>query len=135
MNGAERNRRLIEEYVAAWAKGDLETGESYYSDDFVAYQAGHGPLAGEYHGRRDLHERWVEPVLRLTCGRWTVEADPEIILSGDEGIVIVVHETMEREGRGRIETKKLVVYTIQDDKITTCRMYDGDQGAIDDFLS
>ncbi|KMS56806.1 ketosteroid isomerase [Sphingobium cupriresistens LL01] len=57
------------------------------------------------------------------------------MLAGDDGIVVIVHETMERDGKGKISTDKLVVYTIRDDKITTCRMYDGDQGAIDDFWS
>ncbi|KVD67985.1 hypothetical protein WI88_33065 [Burkholderia ubonensis] len=69
----------------------------------------------------------------MTNNRWYVSNQPEIILSGEDGVVVIVKESMERDGKGRIDTEKLVVYTIQDKKIKTCRMYDGDQGAIDDF--
>ncbi|MGD9811315.1 MAG: nuclear transport factor 2 family protein [Sphingobium sp.] len=135
MSKAEHNRQLIMDYFAAWAAGDVEKGESYYSDDFKAYQAGHSALAGVFHGKQELHDRWVQPVIKMTDGRWHVSGEPDILLAGDDGIVVIVHETMEREGKGKISTDKLVVYTISDDKITTCRMYDGDQGAIDDFWS
>ncbi|MGE3600849.1 MAG: nuclear transport factor 2 family protein [Dehalococcoidia bacterium] len=135
MNAAEKNRQLITDYFDAWARGDVKTGESFWSDDFVAYQAGHSAFAGKFNGPKELHERWVEPLLKLTDGRWTVLGKPEIILSGDDGVVVIAKEYMIREGKGRIDTEKLVVYTMRGDKITSCRMYDGDQGAIDDFWS
>ncbi|WP_066599233.1 nuclear transport factor 2 family protein [Sphingobium cupriresistens] len=135
MSKAEQNRQLIMDYFAAWSAGDVEKGESYYSHDFVSYQAGHSALAGVFHGKQELHDRWIAPLLEMTGNRWYVSGEPEIILAGDDGIVVIVHETMERDGKGKISTDKLVVYTIRDDKITTCRMYDGDQGAIDDFWS
>jgi ketosteroid isomerase-like protein len=135
MNAAEKNRQLILDYFDAWARGDVAKGESYWADDLVTFQAGHSALAGEYRGGKDLHERWVKPVLAMTNDRWTVRSKPQIILSGDDGVVIIAHESMERDGKGTIDTKKLVVYTIKNEKITSCRMYDGDQGAIDDFWS
>lgn len=135
MSLAEKNRQLITAYFDAWARGDVTAGESYWADELVTFQAGHSALAGEFHGARDLHERWVQPLLKMTDGRWTVLKAPEIILSGDDGVVVIASEYMEREGKGRIDTRKLVVYTIRNDKITSCRMYDGDQGAIDDFWS
>jgi ketosteroid isomerase-like protein len=135
MSQAERNRKLINDYFDAWAAGDVSKGESYWADDFVGFQAGHSELAGTYHGAKDFHERWIAGVLRLTNGQWTVKARPEILLSGDDGVVIIAKEYMIREGKGRIDTDKLVVYTIQGEKIKSCRMYDGDQGAIDDFWS
>ncbi len=135
MSNAQKNRQRILDYFAAWSAGDVEKGESYYADDFVSYQAGHSHMAGVFHGKQELHDRWIAPLIKMTDGRWHVSAAPDILLAGDDGIVVIVHETMEREGKGKISTDKLVVYTIRDDKITTCRMYDGDQGAIDDFWS
>lgn len=133
MSQAEKNRQLIWDYFDCWARGDMEAGESYWHPEFVGFQAGHSSFAGEYQGGHDLHERWVKPLLELTDNRWVVEAQPDIILAGDDGIVVMAHESMEREGKGKIYTDKLVVYTIKDDKIHSCRMYDTDQGAIDEF--
>lgn len=135
MNLAEKNRKLINDYFNAWSQGDVEKGESFWADDFVAYQAGHSKFAGEFHGGKELHDRWVKPLLEMCDGRWIVLESPQILLSGDDGVVVIATESMEREGKGKIVTKKLVVYTIENDKIKTCRMYDGDQGAIDDFWS
>lgn len=135
MSAAARNRQLILDYFDAWARGDVATGESYWAQDMVTFQAGHSTFAGQFHGPKDLHERWVQPLLKLTGGRWHVMGKPEIILSGDDGVVVIADEYMVRDGKGRIDTRKLVVYTIRDNKITSCRMYDGDQGAIDDFWS
>lgn len=135
MSRADDNRKLINDYFDAWARGDVETGESFWSDDFIAFQAGHSHLAGYFQGGHDLNERWVKPVIEMTDNRWIVTAAPEVLMAGDDGIVIIASESMEREGKGKIETKKLVVYTTRGDKITSCRMYDGDQGAIDDFWS
>ncbi|WP_157379905.1 nuclear transport factor 2 family protein [Burkholderia ubonensis] len=133
MSKAAENRQLIMDYFAAWERGDVKAGESFWADDFVSYQAGHSALAGKYNGPRDFDQRWIQPLLKMTNNRWYVSNQPEIILSGEDGVVVIVKESMERDGKGRIDTEKLVVYTIQDKKIKTCRMYDGDQGAIDDF--
>ena len=135
MTAAAKNRQLINDYLDAWERGDVELGESFWAENMTTFQAGHSALAGTYHGGKDLHERWVKPVLAMCDGRWKVNSKPKVILSGDDGVVVIIDESMEREGKGRIDTKKLVVYTIANDKITSCRMYDGDQGAIDDFWS
>lgn len=131
---AEANKKLILDYFDAWARGDSDAAEEYWADDFVGFQAGHGVLAGYYHGRKEFHDGWIEGTLKLTGGRWKVES-AEVILAGEDGVVVIADEWMERDGKGRIDTEKLVVYSIRDSKIKTCRMYDGDQGAIDDFYA
>ncbi|MBS1842787.1 MAG: nuclear transport factor 2 family protein [Actinobacteria bacterium] len=131
---AEANKKLILDYFDAWARGDSAEAEDFWAEDFVGFQAGHGVLAGYYRGRQAFHDGWIQRTLELTGGRWTVER-AEVILAGEEGVVVIADEWMERDGKGRIDTEKLVVYTIRDGKILTCRMYDGDQGAIDDFYS
>jgi uncharacterized protein len=135
MEKAEKNRKLINEYLDCFERGDVERGQSYWAEDAVFFQAGHSHLAGTYHSPRDFIDRWIQPLLKLTNNRWGVNSNPEVILSGDDGCVVIINEHMIRDGKGRIDTKKLVVYTLREDKITSCRMYDGDQGAIDDFWS
>ena len=135
MSRAEHNRKLINDYLDAWERGDVKKGESYWSEDMVFFQAGHSRLAGKFNGPKDFHDRWVQPLLDMTNGRWSVTSNPEVILSGDDGAVVIINEKMVRDGKGEISTKKLVVYTIRGDQLTSCRMYDGDQGAIDDFWS
>lgn len=135
MSKAEYNRKLINDYLDCWERGDVETAQSYWADDMTFFQAGHSHLAGKYSSAKDFTERWVQPLLELTNNRWTVTSNPEVILSGDDGVVVIIYEKMVRDGKGEIETNKLVVYTIRGDKLTSCRMYDGDQGAIDDFWS
>lgn len=133
MSKAEYNRKLINDYLQAWEDGDVERAAGYWSDDMSFFQAGHSRLAGKYHSPEDFQKNWVDPLLEMTDNRWTVNSNPEFLLSGDDGCVVIIDEKMIRDGKGEIDTKKLVVYTIRDDKITSCRMYDGDQGAIDDF--
>jgi hypothetical protein len=101
MSTAGENRQLIMDYFDAWARGDVKAGESYWADDLVTFQAGHSAFAGEFHGPKDLHARWVEPLLKLTGGRWTVKGKPEVILSGDDGVVVIADEFMVRDGKGR----------------------------------
>jgi uncharacterized protein len=131
---ADANRQLILDYFDAWAQGDVERAEAFWADDFIGFQAGHSTLAGTYHGARDFHDRWINRTLELTGGRWTVD-HADVILAGEDGIVVMAYEWMERDGKGRIDTEKLVVYTIANGKIRSCRMYDGDQGAIDEFYA
>jgi uncharacterized protein len=135
MSKAEENTNLINEYLSCFERGDVEKGRSYWAPNAVFFQAGHSKLAGTYHGPQDFLDRWIQPLLDMTKNRWGVNSNPEIILSGDNGAVVIINEHMIRDGKGRIDTKKLVVYTIEGRKITSCRMYDGDQGAIDDFWS
>lgn len=135
MSKADYNRKLINDYLDCWERGDVEKAQSYWADDMMFFQAGHSRLAGKYVSAKDFNDRWVQPLLDMTKNRWTVISNPEILLSGDDGCVVIIDEKMVRDGKGEIETKKLVVYTIRDDKLTSCRMYDGDQGAIDDFWS
>lgn len=135
MSRADYNRKLINDYLDCWERGDVEKAQSYWADDMMFFQAGHSRLAGKYMNAKDFNDRWVQPLLDMTNNRWTVTSNPEILLSGDDGCVVIIDEKMVRDGKGEIETKKLVVYTIRGDKLTSCRMYDGDQGAIDDFWS
>ena len=135
MSKAEYNRKLINDYLSCWERGDVEAAKSYFADDMKFYQAGHSHLAGVFHGIDDFFARWANPLIEMTNNRWTVTSNPEFLLSGDDGCVVIIDEKMIRDGKGEIETKKLVVYTIRGDKLTSCRMYDGDQGAIDDFWS
>jgi len=135
MSKAEHNRQLVNDYLDAWERGDVAKGESFWGEDMTFFQAGHSHLAGTFHGPKDFHDRWIAPLLALTDNRWKVTSNPEFILSGDDGCVVIITESMIRDGKGEIETKKLVVYTTRGDKLTSCRMYDGDQGAIDDFWS
>lgn len=135
MNKAEHNRELINDYLSCWERGDIPAAQAYWSDDMFFFQAGHSQLAGKFDTPEDYNRRWVEPLLAMTDNRWEVTSNPEFLLSGDDGCVVIIDEKMVREGKGEIVTKKLVVYTIRDKKITSCRMYDGDQGAIDDFWS
>ena len=135
MSITDYNRQLVADYFDALSQDGIDGGKKFWADDMVFYQAGHSHLAGEYHGAEDFLKRWVQPLLDMTDNRWNINAAPEILMAGEDGVVIIADEYMIRAGKGRIDTKKLVVYTIEGDKLTSCRMYDGDQGAIDDFWS
>jgi ketosteroid isomerase-like protein len=135
MSKAEYNRNLIREYLGAFERGDTEKGKSYWAKDARFFQAGHSHLAGWYEGPDDFMDRWISSVVDMTDGRWAVNADPEFLVMGEDGCVVIIDEHMIRSGKGRIDTKKLVVYEIEGDKVKGCRMYDGDQGAIDAFWS
>ena len=123
---------LLHAYHDAWEQGDVDKGVSFYAPDIVVHMGGASPLAGEYRGRDEFVAQWIERVAQYTDS-WIVRGN-DILLVGDDGIVLMVHEYWSRGSRS-VETDRLGIYLFKDNMISECWFSDMDQAAVDDFFS
>ena len=129
---AESSLELLHAYHDAWEQGDVEKGVSFYAPDVVVHMGGSSPLAGDYRGREVFVTQWIDRVAEYTDS-WVVRGN-DILVAGDSGVVLMVHEYWERGVRS-VETNRLGVYLFKDGMISECWFSDMDQAAVDEFFS
>lgn len=122
---------VLNEYNAAWKRGDLEAGANFYAEDIVVHMGGLGPLSRDYHGRGDFLENWVKRVEDYTDS-WEVEGQ-EILISGDDGVSIAVNVHWTRGDR-KVTARRIGVYRIEGARIVESWYADSDGAAVDAFF-
>ncbi|WP_053386307.1 nuclear transport factor 2 family protein [Leucobacter japonicus] len=119
----ETMHKLLEEYHEAWGRGDQEAGMAFYSDDVILHMGGDGPLAGIYRGKQDFVDNWIGRV-NAYVDRWQVGGEAEyekdnVLLIGEDGVLMLVHEVWGRGDREAI-TKRLGFYKWAGREIVEC---------------
>jgi hypothetical protein len=120
-------RAAIERYAAAWTSGDLAAITACYHADFTLHYFGRNALAGDHVGKAAALK---------TLGEFTVRTQRRLktiitAMAGPERGAILARETIGPEG---IEIDRLLVYTIKDDLLAECWVYDADQRFIDSLI-
>jgi ketosteroid isomerase-like protein len=111
-------------YRDAWAAGDLARIVDAYHDDFVLHYFGTSPLAGTHTGKQAALTVLAQATQR--SARELVEIQD--VLAGERlGALVAV----ERLGPERREVRRLLLYTVRDDKLAECWLYDEDQPFVD----
>ena len=126
----DANLRVMQRYAAAWLAGDREALVDCYHDDFTLHYFGANPLAGVHAGKAAALAALAE-VRRRTSRRLVAILD---VMAGPERTAVVAREHFARAGR-EAEVERLLVYTIKDDRLHHCWVYDQDQALIDTFLA
>lgn len=140
-DSAESNIALLKRYEKAWQTGDMATVNEIFSPNLVGFQNGNSPVAGEFHGFEDWNKRWLQPLIKMTGGQitdgsWAGDKLPtECVFAGDSVMAFTMYESYERAGKGKLVTKRLVIYSIKDGKIVGFRFYDENQKKYDEFFS
>ena len=119
----------VRRYAEAWRANDIAAVFDLYHDDFVLHYLGQSPLAGDHVGKEAAISVLVEATQR--SGRQLDEI--EDVLGGSAFAAIIA-----REGVGRDPTRivrRLFLYTVRDDKLAECWLYDEDQRFIDTLWS
>ncbi|HZP14911.1 MAG TPA: nuclear transport factor 2 family protein, partial [Nocardioides sp.] len=80
----------LEDYHAAWSRGDVEAGISYFAENMVVHMGGGSKLSGEYTSREDFVTNWVKRVEAYTDS-WTFHGN-DLLMAGDDGVALMVHE-------------------------------------------
>ena len=62
----ESSLKVLQEYNAAWVRGDRDAGIALYAEDLVVHMGGSGPLARDYRGRDSFVRDWIERVAAYT---------------------------------------------------------------------
>lgn len=133
----ENMHKLLEEYHEAWGRGDQEAGMDFYSDDVIVHMGGGGPLSGVYQGKKDFVENWIGRV-NAYVDRWQVGGEDEdekdnILLIGEDGVLMLVHEVWGKEDR-EVVTKRLGFYRWEGRKIVECYFADMNQPEVEAFF-
>jgi ketosteroid isomerase-like protein len=122
------------QYLDAWVAGDVERGTSFYSDDIRCHLSGRSPVSGTYQGKSEFRRGYIDRVLEITDGRWSVDGYDGVYGTGDTAVALV-HETFERDGKPPLSGRRIAIYKVRDGKIVDMEAYDQDQYSVDELLS
>ena len=127
---AESIRRAVSGYAAAWLAGDRQAMLASYHDDFTLHYFGRNPLAGVHRGKPAALAILAE-VTRRTNRKLLGIVD---IMAGPGRGALLVREIFQRDGN-TAEVERLLVYSVRDELLWQCWVYDQDQTLVDSFLS
>lgn len=129
-DATEQVRRVIARYAAAWAAGDFTALRDCYHEQFTLYYNGNNPLSGVHKGKAAALAILAEVTRRTS--RKLIAVDH--VMAGPERGAVVVREQFSHDGK-TTDVQRLLVYSILDDQLHECWVYDQDQALIDRLLS
>ena len=124
------NLRVMQRYTAAWLGGDRASLLDCYHDEFTLHYFGANSLAGVHAGKPAALAALAEIRRRASRRLLAIVG----VMAGPERTAVVAREHFARDGR-EAEVERLLVYTIKDDRLHHCWVYDQDQALIDTFLA
>jgi ketosteroid isomerase-like protein len=127
---AESIRRAVSGYAAAWLAGDRQAMLASYHDDFTLHYFGRNPLAGIHRGKPAALAILAE-VTRRSNRKLSGIVD---VMAGPEHGALLVREIFQRDGK-TAEVERLLVYSVRDQLLWQCWVYDQDQALVDAFLA
>ena len=127
---AESIRLAISRYAAAWLAGDRHAMLASYHDDFTLHYFGHNPVAGVHRGKPAALAILAD-VARRTNRKLLGIVD---IMAGPARGAMLVREIFQRDGK-TAEVERLLVYSVRDELLWKCWVYDQDQPLVDAFLA
>ncbi len=122
--------KVVKGYADAWMSNDLHAVFDCYHDDVVFHYFGSSPLAGTHRGKAACLE--VLKQVRLKTKRTLVSIQD--VLAGERYGLIVAVERFERNGAA-VEVQRMFRFSVRDDKLAECWVYDEDQQLIDGYLA
>lgn len=126
----ERVRRVVTRYATAWAAGDFPSIRDCYHEQFTLHYAGNNPLSGVHRGKAACLAVLEE--FRNRTRRKLLSVDH--IMAGPDRGAVLAREQFSHDGT-TTDMQRLLVYTILDDQLYECWVYDQDQALIDRLLS
>jgi ketosteroid isomerase-like protein len=127
---AESIRRAVSGYAAAWLAGDRQAMLASYHDEFTLHYFGRNPLAGVHRGKPAALAILAE-VTRRSHRKLSGIVD---VMAGAERGALLVREIFQRDGK-TAEVERLLVYSVRDELLWQCWVYDQDQALVDAFLA
>lgn len=129
-NRQAANLAVAERYAAAWLAGDRAALAGCYHDDFTLHYFGNNPFTGDHVGKA---------AALTTLAKFSQRTGRKLlgivdVMAGPERATVIARESFDRDGR-KAELERVLVYTIKDDKLHECWVYDGDRTLVDSFLA
>lgn len=124
----EDNRKVITDYYAAYAAGDIDKVASFYANDIEWHIPGEHPLAGTKKGRAEVDAFF----LQLGLSSFRAEL---IALTVDENWVIDMHRGWSNRSDGNnVDTIWALAFRIENGKIAEARNFAFDQASTNSFF-
>jgi uncharacterized protein len=126
-------KQVVEAYCDAWMAGDTMAVLSLYHPDLTLIWPGRHHLAGVHEGLNASIEALL--ALQALTNRRPIEIVE--VAEGRDAVVLLVVERWSHpdDAEKVLETRRALEYTVAEDKLRTCRVYESEQGAIDDWIN
>jgi hypothetical protein len=125
----EAIRSVIERYADAWQRRD-PAAFALYHPQFTIHWFGHNPLSGTYVGAEQVQRALAELARRTNRSLVRIVAT----LAGPERGAIIARESF-GTGDARIEVDRVLIFTVADDRLRECWVYDADPTLLDRFFA
>jgi ketosteroid isomerase-like protein len=126
----ENVRAAVTRYATAWLAGDRTKMAGCYHDEFTLHYAGQNPLAGVHRGKPAALAALAE--IGRRANRKLLGIDD--VMAGPRRGAVLVRELFSRDGK-TAELERLLVYSVKDDLLLDCWVYDRDQPTVDMFFA
>jgi len=124
----EAIRSVIERYAEAWQRRD-PAAFALYHPQFTIHWFGHNPLSGTHVGAERVQRALAELARRTNRSLVKILAT----LAGPERGAIIARESF-GAGDTRIEIDRVLIFTVADDLLRECWVYDADPTLLDRFF-
>ena len=125
----EAIRSVIERYADAWQRRD-PAAFALYHPQFTIHWFGHNPLSGTHVGAEKVQRALGELARRTNRSLVKIVAT----LAGPERGAIIARESF-GTGDARIEIDRVLIFTVADDRLRECWVYDSDPTLLDRFFA
>ena len=123
-------RAVLDRYADAWQRGDMTILQDCYHEQFTLHYFGNHALSGTHSGKtRALTV--LQEFSRLTQRRLV---RIESVMAGAERGALLVREQF-GIGATAVEVERVLIYSVADDRLRECWVYDSDPGLLDRYLA
>lgn len=122
-------RSVIERYADAWQRRD-PAAFALYHPQFTIHWFGSNPLSGTHVGAEQVQRALVELARRTNRSLVKIVAT----LAGPDRGAIIARESF-GTGDARIEMDRVLIFTVADDRLRECWVYDADPTVLDRFFA
>ncbi len=122
------NRALMQRMTEAFLKGDMTAVQECLAEDIIWCFPGHSMIAGVFRGKKAVLKHLSEP--RQLGVR--LELTP-IAFFGDERYGVVLYELTSTRNSKTLTETRVMLCTIDNEKVVETRIFPGDQYALDEF--
>ena len=123
--------QVMQEYAAAWSRGEPESAFAFYAEDVVMRLPGRSALAGEHRGKPAVVEAITALLARTDGLPVTVEVLDRLV--SENAVALMLREVASR-GEQTLELRRVNVYRVRDGQITDIDIFEADQYEVDAFF-
>jgi ketosteroid isomerase-like protein len=132
VKAASTNAELLNRYVEALERKDLQAATAFWAEDVVVHAQGRHLFAGDFFGKRAFLEYHSRHFAELDGTIELVEVR-DVLVSSERAVALVKERAV--RGERSMEFERVNVYEMRGGKIAEIRSYDSDPYALDEFWS